>query len=598
MVMLRKLFVIGALSIAIAACQQQPAVVDHCAVEVTPIHAIQGSGSASPIVDQAVTVRGVVVASWQAETQLGGFFLQSLSTDADDNPSTSEGLFVAVDANFPQLAPGQVVLVNGTVSEAEQLTQLVQPALLHVCGEQALPTPASVQLPITDNAMFEALENMPVRFDQTLVVTGHYPLSRHGQFQLASQQQFTATQVSPPGAAAHQANQQALLARITVDDNRAEKPQQVIYPSPALSASNTLRSGDQVTDLVGILRDRDGTYQLQPTATPTFVSSNPRPAAPPEPAAQTLRIAAFNVLNYFNGDGPAKTFPTSRGAKSPADFARQHNKIIAALAALNADLIGLMEIENDGYSEYSAITELTAALRAQTGHDWQFIDASQALDNGLFGSDAITNGLLYRADRVKPHGDVITSRQAPFGTRSRPPLVQQFQALHNDELFAVAVNHFKSKGSCPRDGNRVNADQGDGQGCWNAVRVESAELLAELVQAAPLDTVANTVLLGDFNAYAMEDPITTLKQAGFHNRIEIFEPQGYSYVFNGFAGSLDHILVSSALHNRVVAQHHWSINADEPTALQYDMQRINPAWVDDSPFRASDHDPVYVDIQF
>lgn len=598
MSLLRKFIVIGALAIAVVACQQQPAVVDHCAVEVTPIHAIQGSGSSSSIANQAVTVRGIVIASWQAEAQLGGLVLHSLATDADTDPNTSEGLFVATDTSFPQLNPGQVVLVSGTVSEAEQLTQLAQPTLIQICGEQPLPAPQVLQLPVTDFAVFEALENMSVRFEQTLVVTGHYPLSRHGQFQLASQQQFTATQRNPPGEAAQLANQQALLDRVTVDDNRAEKPQQVIYPSPELTATNTLRTGDQVSQLVGVLRDVNGSYHLQPTETPVFVGANPRPAAPSEPAAQTLRIAAFNVLNYFNGEGTTKTFPSSRGAKSAADFARQHNKIVAALSALNADLIGLMEIENDGYAEHSAIAELTAALRAQTGHDWQFIDASQALDAGRFGSDAITNGLLYRADRVKPHAHVITSRQAPFGTRSRPPLVQQFQALHNEELFAVAVNHFKSKGSCPRDGNRLNADQGDGQGCWNAVRVESAELLAELVQAPPLDTVPQTILLGDFNAYAMEDPITVLKQAGFHNRIEVFEPQGYSYVFNGFAGSLDHILVSTALHNRVVAQRHWSINADEPTALQYDMQRINPAWVDDSPFRASDHDPVYVDIQF
>jgi predicted extracellular nuclease len=48
----------------------------------------------------------------------------------------------------------------------------------------------------------------------------------------------------------------------------------------------------------------------------------------------------------------------------------------------------------------------------------------------------------------------------------------------------------------------------------------------------------------------------------------------------------------------VIDQRHWAINADEPTALQYGMHQINPQWVDDSPFRASDHDPVYVDIQF
>lgn len=598
MLRIRLLTITTSALLLLAGCQQQPAITKLCDVAVTPIHSIQGDGMVSSLVNQQVTVRGVVLASWQGDNELGGFYLHSLAADADQNPNTSEALFVETNSSFEAVSSGQTLLLSGTVSENRQVTGLTDVALLQICGEQPLPAAQQLQLPVADLGVFEALENMPVSIAQTLVVTGHYPLSRHGQFQVAPQQQFTATQISPPGAAAHAANQQALLARLTIDDNRAEKPAQVIYPSPSLSASNSLRTGDSVAQLVGILSEFNGSYQLQPTKAPQFITTNPRPAPPPQPAEQTLRIAAFNVLNYFNGKGVDKAFPTERGARTEADFAVQHAKIIAALTALNADVIGLMEIENDGYEQHSAIVQLTTALRDHSGHDWRFIDAAQSLDQGRFGSDAITNGLLYRADRVKPHSSVITSRQAPFGTRSRPPLVQQFQALHNDELFAVAVNHFKSKGSCPRDGNRTNADQLDGQGCWNAIRVESAELLAELMQSAPLDTVTQSILLGDFNAYAMEDPITVLKQSGYHNRIDVFEPQGYSYVFNGFAGSLDHILVSTALHNRVVAQRHWSINADEPTALQYDMRRINADWVDESPFRASDHDPVYVDIQF
>ncbi|CAI8156115.1 MAG: Uncharacterised protein [Pseudidiomarina mangrovi] len=593
------LLISAGLLLTIAGCQQPSNPVSQCTSDsITAISAIQGSAAVSPMLAQQVTVRGVVTASWQAQHELGGFYLHSVAQDDDSNSLTSEGLFVATSAAAPALAAGQTVLLSGEVAELQQATALINVAVLKVCGEQPVPAATALQLPLAEASSFEALENMPVIFAQTLVVTGHFPLSRHGQFQVAAQQQFTATQISAPGPAAHQANQQALRERITIDDNRAEKPAQIIYPNPVLSATNSLRTGDSVSGLVGILSEVNGNYQLQPLQPPRFVASNPRPQPPAAPAKQTLRIAAFNVLNYFNGNGAEKQFPTDRGAKSAADFARQEAKIVAALSALNADVIGLMEIENDGYDEPSAILQLTTALRQHSGQDWHFINAAQMLDNGRFGSDSITNGLLYRADRVKPHAEVFTSRQAPFGTRSRPPLVQQFQALHNNELFAVAVNHFKSKGSCPRDGNLDNTDQGDGQGCWNPVRVESAKLLAELMQTAPLDTVSNSILLGDFNAYAMEDPITTLQQYGYHNRIDVFEPQGYSYVFNGLAGSLDHILVSTALHNRVVAQRHWSINADEPTALQYNMHSINANWVDASPFRASDHDPVYVDLQF
>jgi uncharacterized protein len=597
MLALRSVMITTALATLIGCQQPAPALVG-CELAVTPIHSIQGSDASSPLLEQQVTVRGIVTASWQADEQLGGFYLHSLAQDSDDNPLTSEGLFVRTDENFPLLTAGQVIAIRGSVNELQQVTSLTDPTLLQYCGEQPLPKPQPLQLPVASLAVFESLENMPVQFDQTLVVTGHFPLARYGQFQLAVGQQYTATQLSPPGAAAHAANQQALLGRIVVDDNRAEKPTQIIYPSPQLSASNSLRSGDSVRGLLGMISEFNGNYQLQPLQQPTFINTNPRPPAPPRPAEQTLRIAAFNVLNYFNGEGVEKQFPTGRGAKTAADFARQEAKIVAALAALQADVIGLMEIENDGYQSHSAIVQLTNALRQYSGEDWQFINAAQELDNGRLGGDSITNGLLYRGDRVRPHSAAITSRQAPFGSRSRPPLVQQFYTLQNDQLFAVAVNHFKSKGSCPRDNNRANADQADGQGCWNPIRVESSQRLVELMQSAPLDKLEHTIVLGDFNAYAMEDPIAVLKQNGFHNLIEQFEPLGYSYVFNGFAGSLDHILVSTALRDRVINQRHWSINADEPTALQYDMHRINPNWIDASPYRASDHDPVYLDVQF
>ena len=597
MLAVHSLLVTTALVSSIAATQ--PAAVLHgCDLAVTPIHAIQGEGSTSPLLEQQLTVRGVVTASWQADEELGGFYLHSLEHDSDDNPLTSEGLFVQTNSNFPQVMVGKVIVVRGNVNEIQQVTSLSNATMLEYCGEQQPPSPYPLRLPVASLAVFESLENMPVRFEQTLVVTGHFPLARYGQFQLAVSQQYTATQLNTPGAAAHAANQQALLGRIAVDDNRAEKPTEIIYPSPQLSASNSLRSGDSVSDLQGIVSEFNGNYQVQPLQQPTFINTNPRPPAPAQPAQQTIRIAAFNVLNYFNGEGVEKQFPTRRGAKTAADFARQEAKIVAALAALKADVIGLMEIENDGYQSDSAIVQLTNALREYSGEDWQFINAAQELDNGRLGGDAITNGLLYRGDRVRPHSAAITSRQAPFGSRSRPPLVQQFYTLQNHQLFAVAVNHFKSKGSCPRDNNRANADQGDGQGCWNPVRVESSQKLVELMQSAPLDQLEHSIVLGDFNAYAMEDPITVLKQNGFHNLIEQFEPLGYSYVFNGFAGSLDHILVSTALRDRVTDQRHWSINADEPTALQYAMYRINPAWVDASPYRASDHDPVYVDVQF
>lgn len=569
-----------------------------CSSDITPIHAIQGTTVASPRVGEQLTTRGIVTATWQGEQQLGGYFIQSTADDQDNDPATSEGLFIATGDSPAQIAVGDLVYVTGDVAEAQQLTQLSQlqnPQAYAVCASGLTVPETPLQLPVANLAVFEALEGMLVKLTQELTVNGHYQLLRHGQFDVAPERLYTPTQHVQPGQQARERERANRHARLVIDDNRAPNPTTINVPAPALSAGNSLRSGDKIAPVSGILSAYNNSYRLQPTSPITVVNANPRPQPPAAPATNTVRVAAFNVLNYFNGNGADKTFPTARGAKTQADFTRQHAKIIAALSQLNADIIGLMEIENDGYSKYSAIDELTTALAAATGQPWTFVRAAEH----KFGSDAITNGLIYRSDKVTPQGQPLTINQAPFGQRSRLPLIQRFAPSNTVENLVVAVNHFKSKGSCPKSSENPNADQKDGQACWNQARTESAHLLADFLDSHnDLKRHDYRVVMGDFNAYAQEDPIQVLLKRGYYNRIDYFNPQAYSYVYDAQAGSLDHLLVSASLTARVVNQAIWSINADEPTLLQYNNAGTNSTWYAPSPYRASDHDPVFADIQF
>ncbi|MDX1706412.1 ExeM/NucH family extracellular endonuclease [Pseudidiomarina sp.] len=581
--------------LGLAACQAPDPVVN-CGAGDHTLTDIQGPAAASPFAGQSVAVRGVVTASFQSAGELGGFYLSNLASADGARPS---GVFVATTAAEHQVKAGDEVLVQGVVAEINQQTQLTSVSQLQYCGTAAIPAPVRLELPVADTEQFEALEGVLVTVPQNLVVNGHYQLARHGQFQVAPIRMYTPTQVAAPGSDAVELAARYRLMRLTVDDNRSPNPAEVIYPAPALAANNTLRSGDTIEPVTGILSEFDGDYRLQPTTAVRVKTTNPRPPAPAAAAADSVRVAAFNVLNYFNGEGVDKTFPTERGAKTAAAFERQHHKILAALTALNADIIGLMEIENDGFDEHSAIHQLVTALREASGAPWQFINAAASGDDGRFGGDAITNGLIYRADRITPVGDMFTVRQGPFLNRSRLPMIQGFKRVTGTETLVVAVNHFKSKGSCPRDDGNLNARQGDGQACWNAVRVESAQLLTDFIAGHPeLGAHPARILLGDFNAYAMEDPIQTMLARGYHNLVESFEPGGYSYVYDGQAGSLDHLLVSDALKDRVLLQQNWSINADEPTALQYQYGDEHPDWYAPNPYRSSDHDPVYADIRF
>ena len=586
---------LSSLSILVLASCAQVAQPPLCLSDVTRINQIQGTSAESSLVGQQVTIRGVVTAAWQSSDALGGYFIQSVPNDVDNNAMTSEGLFVSAANTTLSMNVGELAYVTGTIGESNGLTQIDTITAFAVCDSNLTVEPTQFELPVANFEQFEALEGMLLSLTQSLTVNGHYQLLRHGQFDVAPHRLYTPTQHVEPGEPARKRALANKLARLVIDDNQAPNPDEIKIPAPTLSANNSLRSGDTIGPVSGILSEFRGDYRLQPTSTIEVIKTNSRPQPPQSPATNTIRVAAFNVLNYFNGEGREKSFPTERGAKTAEEFARQHQKIIAALSQLNADVIGLMEIENDGYNSHSAIHELTDALATATGHPWRFIQA----DQDRFGTDAITNGLIYRSDKVRPEGEPLTINQAPFGQRSRLPLIQRFVPYNTVENLVISVNHFKSKGSCPSDRKDANANQNDGQACWNQARTESSQLLADFIDNHPeLRRHSLRVLMGDFNAYAQEDPIQTLLKRGYYNRIDYFNPQGYSYVYDAQAGSLDHLLVSSGLTARVVNQAIWSINADEPTLLQYNNANKNPNWYAPSPYRASDHDPVYADIQF
>ena len=81
----------------------------------------------------------------------------------------------------------------------------------------------------------------------------------------------------------------------------------------------------------------------------------------------------MNLENYFNGDGVGGGFQGSRGARSKEEFQLQRNKIIQAITDMKADVIGVIEVENDGYGSLSAIHDLTDGLNARMKLAWGII---------------------------------------------------------------------------------------------------------------------------------------------------------------------------------------------------------------------------------
>jgi predicted extracellular nuclease len=586
------------------------------------IPAVQGRAAESPLVGRTVTVQGVVTGDFAGPApSLGGVTLQALTGDGD--PATSDALFVAL-APSESAALGDVLRVRGVVAEVDGQTQLADATVVTRCTGGVRLTPTELTLPLPDD--LEPFEAMLVRLPQVLSVTEHFQLGRFGQVVVSNGRLWQPTQRVAPGPEAVALAAANARNRLLVDDvTNAQNPDPIAFGRGGnpLAAANPLRAGDEIVNLTGVLTHTAGghssngpAWRLRPISAlgggaPPFTARNARRDRPAD-VGGTLRVSAFNVLNYYNtfgrgtcsfGDGGAAT--DCRGAASAADFERQAAKIVAAIVALDAHILGVMEIENDGYGPTSALADLVTRLNAATAPGtYAFVDAdTRTGTRNALGTDGIKVGLVYQPARVSLVGRTAVLATNSFVTggdarpRNRPSLVQAF-AQPDGATLVVSVNHLKSKGSaCDAP------DAGDGQGHCNVVRTNSARELARFLAGDPTGTGdPDVLLLGDLNAYAMEDPVRALVSLGFSDLEQVFGGDGaYSYLFDAQLGSLDHALASASLAPQVTGVTTWHINADEPPVLGYDTAFKSPAqratlYAPD-PFRSSDHDPVLVGLR-
>jgi predicted extracellular nuclease len=586
-----------------------------CTSDVVSVGSVQGTTDVSPAAGQTVSVRGTVVGDYEgASPALRGFYLQD---GGDGNAATSDAIFV-FDNGSNLVANGDVVQVTGAVSEFQGQTQISAPTGVESCGRQATVTPTDVTLPRATAGDLEPYEGMLVRFHQALTVTEHFQLGRFGEVRVSSGgklRQPTADIRATDQAAVHAAQNANSLNQLVIDDaTNSQNPDPIVFGrgGQPLSASNTLRGGDTVTDPVGVLTytwagnaASGNAYRLRPVGAlggaAVFDAVNERPTARPDTGTGGIHVASANLLNFFNTftgckfgtlGGPADC----RGAENDAEYQRQLAKEVASLRFLGADVVGYMEMENDGYGSTSAVQALVDALNAQDGAGaWAFVNPDAATGvTDVAGTDAIKAGLLYRTASVQPVAGATFVDQNPVFERR--PVAQTFQTPAGAK-FTVIANHFKSKGSCPTSG--PDNDQGDGQGCWNLHRTVQANELASWVTNTVLPGAGDpdVLIVGDLNAYAGEDPIAALEGAGYTNLVKAFHgKEAYSYVFDGQWGYLDYVLASGSLTGQVTGAADVHHNADEPSVLDYNTNFKTPAQVASlyapDRFRTSDHDPV------
>ena len=595
------------------------------------ISEVQGSGSASSLVDENVVVEGIVTSLFTNNDLPDGFFLQEEEADWDADRATSEGIFIFCRGQCPAAGAvevGDLVEVQGRVSEFFGMTQVnsnVAGGSITVGSSgNTLPPAADVDLPAGGStraaATFENVEGMVVEFSDTLVVSEYFELARFGQLTLTvDERPYQFTHSNLPSVDGYAAFLDDLnTRRIILDDDNSNQNDAVSgpddnepYPWPqgGLSVDNRVRGGDTIEGLAGVMHWANDAWRIRPIqgVDYEFTSANPAPAEP-EDVGGRMEVSSYNVLNYFatvdtsNVCGPSGTMDC-RGADSELERQRQLTKITAGLAEIDADVAGLIEIQNDG--DDASLHQIRDALNASTSPG-----TYAAIETGYIGTDAIKVALLYQPASVTPVGDyaILDSSDDPrfVDTANRPVLIQTFEENATGERFTIAVNHLKSKGSaCAGD-----PDLRDGQGNCNLTRTAAVEALHDHLATDPTNSGdSDFLIVGDLNSYATEDPITTLEVAGWTDLHEEFEgPQGYSYVFDGQLGYLDTALANPTMLRQVTGTTAWHINADEVPLFDYndemrtaDEQAFEresnalPLYAPD-PLRSSDHDPVIVGL--
>ncbi len=622
---------------------------------------VQGTGATSPLVGQDVVVKGVVTAAYPTGG-FHGFFLQAEGTSGPTAEGASQGVFVFQSEPTSALAAdatvGNYVQVTGTVSEFGGMTEVTAPesAILDA-GEGFTPVRATtVPWPATDGAR-ESLEGMLYQPTQAYTVTNTYATNQYGEVGLAvgTTPLLQNTEVAAPRTPAADAVVADNAARaVTLDDGASTNFTASSYstrtcgtrPIPCLlngdqtpayvSNTSPVRVGAAATFQDPVVVDyRFGLWRFQPTeqvvgpanAASPVGFANTRTAAPDaadiDPGGTAdLRVASFNVLNYFTDLGDQDTACVAyydrddngdtvrdgcdrRGAWDAEDLARQTAKEVAAINALGADVVGLMEIENSakfGHDRDAALAAIVAALNEKAGAGtWAFVPSSAELPS-VDKQDFITSAIIYKPASVMRVGESralgTASDDGQAFANAREPIGQVFRAKHGKgDKFLFVVNHFKSKGSAgPFPGDE---DTGDGQGSSVTSRILQAQALRDWIPTAVAATSARAVVMaGDYNSYTMEDPLDVLYRAGYTDVGSRFDKGAYSYSFSGLSGSLDHILVNEDALRMSTGADHWNINSGESVAMEYSRYNYHSTdFHQPTPYRSSDHDPVVLGLK-
>jgi uncharacterized protein len=573
------------------------------------IHDIQGTTRTSPKKGARVASVPGVVTGIRSFGGSRGFWFQD--TQADDDPRTSEGVFVLTGGVTPQIAVGDAVKVSGKVEETypggtaiggQSLTQLVEATWVIEASGRTLPDPVVLDaakvpdayipngpggsptiedLPLEPTKyaldLYESLEGQLTRVADARVVGAS---TSHGEMWVTVEPTQNATAQGGTLYAGYEAQNGGRVKVSSLVPFAQE-------PFPQANVGDTL-AGVTTGPLT---YDNFGGYTLAATTLGKPAKGSLTPESTRDQKKTELAVATYNVENLSPKDAQAK-------------FDRLAQGIVVNLAT--PDVVALEEIQdnsgptNDGVvAADQTLDKLVAAIKAAGGptYQWRSIEPVDGKDGGQPGGN-IRNAFLFDATRVefvdRPGGSSTAavgvrkdwlgrtqltqspgrvSPADPAWDSSRKPLAAEFR-FRGKSVFVVA-NHFASKGGDQGLDSRFQPPSRSSE----VQRVAQAKVLRAFVdQVLTSDPRANLVVLGDLNDFAFSPTLGTLTQGGALRTLVDTLPanERWGYVFNGNSQMLDQILTSSRI-----------------TRFEYDIVHVNAAFAD----QASDHDPQILRVR-
>ena len=565
---------------------------------MTSVGTIQGAAHTSPFRGRTVATTGIVTA-----VDTDGFYLQDPAGDGDAR--TSDGLFVFTGRK-PAAAVGDRLCVRGPVAEYQPggvatnnltITQITRPTLTRLSRRNRLPTPVVMgvggRIPpdrVIDNDGFavfdpeedgidfyEALEGMRVTVKDAVAVS---PTSRFGEIFVRAR-----------GTSSSGLSKRGTLT-IRPDDFNPERIQ--IDDDFGLSpmAPPHVKVGDSLGDVTGVVNYGFGNYEVRFTEAFTHTRGLLKPEATHLSSGDGyLTIASFNVLNLDPNDADGDT-----------DMAAGRFDVVASVIAKNLrypDIVALQEVQDNDGSARTGVKAADATLRLLVDRiavlgsvRYRFVDHPFIGDdtNGGQPGGNIRVAFLYNPRRVDLIPGSVATVTGPADQRTNPrnpffngrlPLIAGFRTRAPGHAPVTVVNnHFNSKrGSSPLFGRiqpftelqeepRVNSGVDHRRRQAHAVHDFVIARLAASGDAA-------IVVLGDFNEFAFVSPLKILERS-LHNLTRKLPPsERYTYIFEGNAQSLDHVLVSPSLS----------------ASAEVDIVHVNAEFAETAA-RASDHDPI------